>query len=241
MSDIVNAWRIDFGVLESMPRFEYEGQKRPHWVWGTGRLVTAPPVPTAAIQQDRHKLTDVFRLPGASAVSGRFRALIEQFEPGVHQFFPITLKAKSGEPIDEEYYILNVTQMFDAILFAASDVTWPTKEAGPFEGMPLVGTLSEPFRVSKKEVSGRHLWRNHLITNHGVMVSDDLHAAFVKNKFRHLTLLAPFADHFEEVDVDFNYDIQAPHMMQWLDQNKSIAINNLPLEWIMQYRPQWRV
>lgn len=206
------AWRIDFGVLESIPYFEFDGEGRPGWVWGAGRTVANPALRLSAVQRDTHKLTDFFPLPGSTAVSSRFREMVKQVEPGVHEFFPIALKTKNGQPISEKYFILNVAQMFDAILFSAEAVQWSTKKAGPFKGMPFVIAVPAPFQICKRLVSGRHIWRYHLVTNQGVMISDALDSVLLENKVRHLQLKKPWAEHFEEVDREFSYDMQAPQI-----------------------------
>jgi hypothetical protein len=40
------------------------------------------------ISDNHKKVPDVFPMPGCNAVNQRFKDLVEEFEPGVHQFFP---------------------------------------------------------------------------------------------------------------------------------------------------------
>ncbi|KMS51615.1 imm11 family protein [Sphingobium cupriresistens] len=58
------------------------------------------------------------------AISLRLRDLIEQYEPGLHQFFPVEIfKAREGQAV-ATYYWLNVCNRIDSIDPERSNVYW---------------------------------------------------------------------------------------------------------------------
>lgn len=96
--------------------------------------------------------------------------IIEDIEPGVHQYFPVRLKLRSGEPKPEPYFILNVCTLIEALDREASNVhvTHLPKERHEFRPWnkvtitPKNGArcLNEPYDlfVSKDKINGRAVW-----------------------------------------------------------------------------------
>lgn len=64
-------------------------------------------------------------------VSARFKALVEQFEPGVHFFKPIRMEMVSGEPFDGEHYIFFAQQAADFWLTKMSQTRWTYQSDDP--------------------------------------------------------------------------------------------------------------
>jgi hypothetical protein len=62
--------------------------------------------------------------------SQRLRDLIESFEPGVHQFFPVDIyKTKNGEPV-ATYYWFNVCNRIDSVNEEKTNFTWTLDYTG---------------------------------------------------------------------------------------------------------------
>ena len=69
----------------------------------SGRRAKPESVPKVIEWQSRRKLLD-FETAIKGTVSDRFRALIEDIEPGVHQFEPIRFVAKDGTLLEERWF-----------------------------------------------------------------------------------------------------------------------------------------
>lgn len=52
---------------------------------------------------------------GGISVSARLKDLIESIEPGVHQFFPVEVQGKDGQPYGQPYWYFVIKQAIDAI------------------------------------------------------------------------------------------------------------------------------
>lgn len=75
-------------------------------------------VPTDFYLKDRGSLRDTFiTKDGFTIVSDTFKQLAEEFDPGVHQFFDVSLHEKSGERVAGSYYVMNVTARKDSIVW----------------------------------------------------------------------------------------------------------------------------
>jgi hypothetical protein len=139
-----------------------------------------------------HKaLGDVVPVEGCWGCSAEFRAAVEALEPGVHQFFPITIARPNGKPIARAdgqpgepgpYWVLNCLQLIDAVL--------PEFSSGPglksFPNGDVMYTKEADLCVSRAAIAGRHLWhgRKHGNFDGHYFVSDELGAALKAAKLR---------------------------------------------------------
>jgi len=72
---------------------------------------------TGRIPKPRKRFYAVMRMMDQLAVTEELRDFIEEWEPGVHEFFPIRLYAKStGEEMPVTYHILNVCNRIPSIV-----------------------------------------------------------------------------------------------------------------------------
>lgn len=95
----------------------------------TFSLSTSAPIdpanlPTSATRTRGKQLPDIFPMPGFNAVSERFRALVERFEPNTHFFHPVVLKEKDGSQAGGPHYIFSARVALDCILLARSGIAW---------------------------------------------------------------------------------------------------------------------
>lgn len=72
--------------------------------WGSGRRARPDSMPKVIRWKSRRKLLDYEGAYIGWSVSDRFRALIEEIEPGVHQFEPIRFVAKDGALLEERWF-----------------------------------------------------------------------------------------------------------------------------------------
>jgi hypothetical protein len=109
--------------------------------------------PRTAILQSSHKTFGALTLvSGVYGVTEPLRDAIEGLEPGVHQFFPITLRRKSGEEIEGPYFLLNVLQLIDCIIWEQSNAYLLPS------GIWSKGKGDPRYALRRDAVRGRHLW-----------------------------------------------------------------------------------
>lgn len=100
-------------------------------------------------------LPDIFSLKLGLGVTKTFREKVEELEPGIHQFFSIALRDKSGEVLEERYWLLNICNRVDAVDLAKSEQP-PT---GKSYDSHIVRTHGEVKIVLRNElISGKCMW-----------------------------------------------------------------------------------
>jgi len=114
--------------------------------------------------------------------------LIEEMEPGVHQYFPVEFIMKSGPQPDQKYYILNICTQLKSLDFEKSQVgKGPVKEEMRwyFQGKEYLVTplsrvpkLNPPYDlfVKKSAFEGHTLWHEHGIQSKtSIYVTDEFY------------------------------------------------------------------
>jgi hypothetical protein len=104
-------------------------------------------------------LPDFLTISSQYVASDSFRRIVEEFEPGVHQFIPITLRDSEFRPFEARYWFVNVLTMCDAVL--KSDALGELRKMGMVpdreEAFAKYGSTYEFVDASK--TAGKHLWR----------------------------------------------------------------------------------
>lgn len=202
-----SAGRFAYGALGSdgmawwLKSDEYYG---PYFTWvnpddveeyrglvGNGMSLSRPlsekNVPKAARSTDAKRKTpkpDVFIVDYAIACSGRFKALVEEFEPGVHLFAPIKLQYHDGSPMEGDYYFFNCNVDLDCVLTDNQPEWFKTNRYG--EVLPALKSIQKltPLEISlsKPQIEGRHLWTGGPLGWNQLFVSDEFAAAMKKNR-----------------------------------------------------------
>jgi hypothetical protein len=230
-------------------KFEFmdEDPKRGmYWSLGIGAHIAKDfPVPTIVRQKDTAAVPDLFWLPGVCACNERAKAIFEEFESGVHQFFPLTALRKSGTPFEEKYYIINIGQKFDCLMFnkgqrhvnLRSDVT----------AVPYLKYTGDWF-CSRQKVGNRHFWRAAFYHETDGYVSELLYKRLKKEKIRRFE-----SYHYEEVDEVWNAEEQIPEILDWYERawadlrsgKMTGEAGNLDrscessIEWLREHRPHF--
>ncbi len=117
-------------------------------------------------------------------VSSRFKDLVEQFEPGVHQFVPVDIyQSKNGEPVATYYWFI-VGQRLDSVDRERTTYMWRASKDNPNDGhwiREIMDTNTFEFTpipnaeliFSNSQVAGRHIWHDpHLLTFGNGLCSD---------------------------------------------------------------------
>lgn len=92
--------------------------------------LSAENLPSSAVRTRGKQTPDIFPMPGLNAVSARFRALVESFEPGIHLFHPILLKEQGGRKVDNDYFIFCARVAIDFVLGVRSGISWAESRDG---------------------------------------------------------------------------------------------------------------
>lgn len=132
-------------------------------------------------------------MPGF-VVSPRFRDLVEQFEPGVHQFVPVAIyKQKKAEPVATYYWFI-VGQRLDSVDREHTTYAWVGSKSDPedghwtrhiinFETMDMNDIPGAKLVFSNSKVEGRHIWHDpHLLTFANGLCSDAFAHAVVSSQ-----------------------------------------------------------
>ena len=104
------------------------------------------------------------------AVSSRFRDLVEQFEPGVHQFVPVEIyKRKGGEPAATYYWFI-VCQRLDSVDRDHTTYMWRLDYTGEngfwTDEDPETEQINEDAKLvfSRALIGAHHIWHDpHLL------------------------------------------------------------------------------
>lgn len=120
-------------------------------------------------------LPDILQLHGPWMVSQTFRKIVEEREPGVHQFFPVELQiAKGGAELGPRY-LLNVGQMLTAISSDRSIINWGTRADGSKWAYPP--GADDCLVAMRSEIADKSLWIDKLYRQNR-FISNDLKIAF---------------------------------------------------------------
>ena len=119
--------------------------------------VEVPPdaFPSAAREINAFRvLPDYLGLKYWPAVSAPLRAVIEELEPGLHQFNELEVTYKSGKPHEHRYYCLNVRgYLYGSVIRELSTLQRMRN------GVPDPKVKHEALVLDIDVIGNRHLWR----------------------------------------------------------------------------------
>jgi hypothetical protein len=106
-------------------------------------------------------LADVFGLGASEVVSERFKEIVDTLEPGVHQFFPVTVLNHLGETWPGRFYIFRIMTVLSALHVDRSGVKWFKFRSERKPGAPKYFlAISNPreYYFNRDRVKGYHFW-----------------------------------------------------------------------------------
>lgn len=130
--------------------------------WRTGDRKTLPEeMPKELIaRRSRKSWPDAFTtVNGLHVVSARAKDVIERFDPDLHQFFPLSLRTKSGDEIEGPWFAMNVTVRQDSIVVERSNVYVSTRAP---DRLCSINSRSKPEDIvvqSERLSPDIHFWR----------------------------------------------------------------------------------
>lgn len=152
------------------------------------RPLTARNVPKAARAKARAKKPpspDVFIVDYAVACNARFKAVVEEFEPGLHLFVPIELQYEDGRVMEGEFYYFSANVDVDCVL---TDNKEEWFRDGGDRVVSAINTIQKltplEVSVSKPQIEGRHLWTGGPLGYGHLFISNAFSDALKKNRIR---------------------------------------------------------
>lgn len=180
------------------------------WPPAFGRALRADFIPTQIRPTlNRRHFPDYFNLNGRW-VSEAFRSVIEAFEPGVHQFFPVDVVNKRGGVLAKRYLFV-VCNRIDSLDHEKTERLWWSMEAlmkgagmwkrrSDLKTSPEIITknwtipdganLDDPewykqdkLVFDKEKIGGRHIWVDKHLQAGVTYVSNELYDALIAADF----------------------------------------------------------
>lgn len=167
---------------------------------------------TAAIQTGGGKPADVMRIHHCAVVSERFKRIVEEFEPGVHQFFPVTLNRKNGAPYDEAYFIFHPTQNAPCVLLSKCDLGETIiVKYGARKGMPIPHVHYDGYVISRPAYGDRKIFGSIFVKGDCLLVTDDVMARIKEENISNL-----YTRPAKEIDESFIFEKEDPSGAEYL-------------------------
>jgi hypothetical protein len=157
-------WRTIKQSVDGRERVTYEALGQPIDVAALGAI-------RVRITSNHGALEPMVPLKKRSAVSQSIRDFIETIEPGVHQFIPVEVTLSNGEAPAENYYLINICNLVDAVDQANSKM----KKASYGNSFIVSGSSNAKVVLDKSAIQRMALWIDSSITGMEFM-SDELYA-----------------------------------------------------------------
>lgn len=131
--------------------------------------------------------SSLINLGGVLAVNKELKSVIEEFEPGMHQFWPIKITMPKKQEFPVQFYGMLILQWLDSFIPEQSEYRRADENMTQFwadETKVKIGKLS----FSSEQIGGAHLWREKKITRPYYYISDALQSEIVNRQlkiFRH--------------------------------------------------------
>jgi hypothetical protein len=192
------------------------------WMWASGPRVTdVTGIPTVAVRTTRAQPSDVLWIPKANTagvVSARFMAVIEEFEPGVHQFFPVTLKQKDGTVVADDYFIFHPTRYAPCLLLSKSKIrSTVVVSHGPRAGLPGYYIDDREHVISRLAYGDRKVFSSIFLAGDALLVTDDVKARLDVQGVSGLRF-----DYVKELDEPWVFEREAPILAAFLKDHPEI-------------------
>jgi hypothetical protein len=140
-----------------------------------GRAVHPENVPTVMQWTSRPAPTDFDTPGGFPCISPKIKSIIEQFEPDVHQFFPLKVVNKVGDEIAQRWLWV-VCNRIDSVdrehtnLFFRHGSLWTPEY---FEDGKRIKVEGPRVVFNKSQSFGKHFWRDQFLGSNPLICSDE--------------------------------------------------------------------
>ena len=145
------------------------------------------------LQRGPKTIPDFVNVHARPALCPEARAVIEAFEPGVHQYLPVeVVRARSKKPIhrrdgrvlDTPYYLFFPQTILDAVWIERSAVRVDLTDLGAPIVVPRYVGRYDNIVLRRELTEGRHVWRGRFHLPQRIIFSDALVRAVEERKLR---------------------------------------------------------
>lgn len=170
------AWRVDLYPSKARTKYEY-GPKGPEMM---GKISVSDPrltpdqVAPRVIISGKISQTALFVMGagGSWIVSERFKDIVENLEPGIHNWLPTDLVNVDGNRVPEPHYFLQVGQTLDTVIFERTAFNSGVSATGEhYVTFPKTNHLMTLDRV---KIAGKHLWKEKYAGYQDTFFSNEL-------------------------------------------------------------------
>ncbi|MEM6826774.1 MAG: DUF1629 domain-containing protein [Pseudomonadota bacterium] len=136
--------------------------------WDSGRALKVDHFSKQLRRISGKNIPDFDRFHGLSIVSDKFKSIVEEFEPGVHQFVPFQIIEKGGDVLADMWFMVVCNRLDTAdrehttkLLFLGR--TWTFSRHVPEGHLPdgfVPRDGEEKIVFNNAQVGDHHLWRD---------------------------------------------------------------------------------
>jgi hypothetical protein len=161
-----------------------------------GRPISTEHVPTRVEWQESAPVPDVDTVGGLLAVPPRFREIVEQFEPGVHQFLPVDYLDRKATILAKRFFFVACNRL-DSVdrahtTMVLSKGMWvpPRDLVRRKEKIPPGIDVNAAAKIvfNNAQIGNKHAWSDMFLPLYGPFLSDALGAALEEEHFTGLGL-----------------------------------------------------
>lgn len=189
---------------------------------GGPEIVDVSGLPTVAVAKDRREIkSDIISIDmngyygAATVVTDRVKVAIERIEPGVHQFFPVTIENSAGKRLTDSFHIIRVRQIRCCVFFDESrHMVIGVVRAGLTKGKPIYNCREDGLVVSRKAMNGAHIFSTSVVASGLTIISDML-----MGEFDRLNIQGFRRYKVEELERDWIPQSVVPELISWLQNN----------------------
>ena len=163
----------------------------------SGRPIKTEFVPTKIEWQDSQPVPDVDQPFGMLSVPDKFKDIVEQIEPGVHQFLPVEFVDVDGSHLASRWFFI-VCKRIDSVdrehssMILTDKGLWRSAKQllrrNPEQIPPDFDVSAEPKLVfNLSQIGGAHAWCDKFLL-HGWLISDQLAEALMRAELSGISL-----------------------------------------------------
>jgi hypothetical protein len=132
-------------------------------------------------------IPDFLTIASQHVASDGFRRVVEDLEPGVHQFIPVTLYDRGDVAVGRPYWVVNPQVTLDVELKGArvTELRLAGRAPSREEAIELFG--SNFIYAERSAIAGRHFWRGSRSFQTDLYFSDELVRRVRRARLRKLT------------------------------------------------------
>ncbi len=137
-------------------------------------------------ERKRKRIPDFIEQRSCQFVSQSFKDLVEELEPGVHEFFPFLLRIGFwGDHAPQSYYVMNIMTKLPCVDIDAGGVSVGRDRFGNIAYLSPEHFPYKQITLRKSDIQGLHVWRDQYLSG-SFFVSDDFMKQFNDRKMKFL-------------------------------------------------------